>query len=139
MALSSCSPSNPFFSGHQVMLRTPVILAFFLAAAVVGLAIRFTDMGAGVETFKLPSDEMAPLDTEITGLSGTSSILGSQAKPVPELPYDVADDNAIGQFMNNKIGSECCPSPFSTGGGCVCLTEGDRKGFASRFGNKTPM
>jgi len=125
------------------MLRTPVILAFFVAAALVGLAIRFTDMGAGVETFKLPSDEMAPLDTEatpgISGLVGTSSILGSQAKPVPELPYDVADDTAIGHFMNNKIGPECCPSPFSTGAGCICLTEGDRKGFASRFGNKTPM
>ena len=83
---------------------------------------------------------MAPLDTEVvSGLAGTSSILGSQAKPVPELPYDVADDNAIGQFMNSKIGPECCPSPFSTGAGCVCLTDADRKGFASRFGNKTPM
>jgi hypothetical protein len=121
------------------MLRTPVILAFFIAAALVGLAIRFTDMGAGVETFKL-RDGMAPLDVEaVSGLSATSPILGSQAKPVPELPYDVADDNKIAQFMNNKIGPECCPSPFSTGAGCVCITENDRKGFASRFGNKTPL
>jgi hypothetical protein len=125
------------------MLRTPVILAFFLAAALVGLAIRFTDMGAGVETFKLPSDKMAPLDTEavpgVAGIVETSPLLGSQAKPVPELPYDVADDNMIAQFVNNKIGPECCPSPFSTGAGCICLTEEDRKGFASRFRNKSPM
>jgi hypothetical protein len=125
------------------MLRTPVILAFFIAAALVGLAIRFTDMGAGVETFKLPSDAMAPLETEpaegVSGISASSPILGVQAKPVPELPYDVADDNKLAQFMNNKIGPECCPSPFSTGAGCVCITENDRKGFASRFGNKTPL
>jgi hypothetical protein len=124
--------------------RTPVVLAFFLAAALVGLALRFTDMGAGVETFKLPSDEMAPLDVEKTGIgpggwSETSPILGSQAKPVPALPYDVADDTAIGQFMSNKIGPECCPSPFSSGAGCICLTDSDRKGFASRFGNKSAM
>jgi hypothetical protein len=123
------------------MQRTPVILAFFLAAALVGLVLRYTDMSGGIETFKLPSDGMAPLDTMaapgVTGLMGTSPILGSQAKPVPELPYEVADDTAIGQFMNNRIGPDCCPSPFSTGAGCICLSEEDRKGFASRFGNKS--
>ena len=125
------------------MLRTPVIVAFFLAAAIVGMMLRMTDMTGGVETFKLPSDKMAPLETTsssgITGWTETSPILGSQAKPVPERPYDVADDNAIAQFMNNKIGPDCCPSPFSTSSGCICLTETDRKGFASRFGNKNPM
>jgi hypothetical protein len=125
------------------MLRTPVILAFFLAAALVGLAMRVTDMSGGQETFKLPSDEMAPLDVEtVPGVNGwveTSPILGSQAKAVPERPYDVADDNALAQFMGNKLGPECCPSPFSSSGGCICLTPSDIKGFASRFGNKTPM
>ena len=125
------------------MLRTPVILAFFLAAALVGLAMRVTDMSGGQETFKLPSDKMAPLDTEsapgVNGWVETSPILGSQAKAVPERPYDVADDNALAQFMGNKLGPECCPSPFSSSGGCICLTPSDIKGFASRFGNKTPM
>ena len=122
------------------MQRTSTILAFFLAAVLVGLVLRFTDMSGGVETFKLPDDGPSPLVTEkVPGWAETSPILGSQAKPVPELPYDVADDTAIGQFMNNKIGPECCPSPFSTGAGCVCLTDADRKAFASRFGNKTPI
>jgi hypothetical protein len=40
-------------------------------------------------------------------IAGMKSILGSQAKAVPELPYDVADDNSLAQFMNNKIGPEC--------------------------------
>jgi hypothetical protein len=125
------------------MHRTPVIVAFFLAAALVGMMLRMTDMSGGVETFKLPSDKMAPLDQEaapgVSGWAETSPILGSQAKPVPELPYDVSDDNMLMQFANNKIGPDCCPSPFSTGAGCICLTEQDKKGFASRFGNKNHM
>ena len=132
-----------FLSEYQVMLRTPVIVAFFLAAALVGMMIRYTDMSGGVETFKLPSSAPSPLVLEQTpGVSGwaeTSPILGSQAKPVPELPYDVADDTAIGHFMTNRVGPDCCPSPFSTSAGCICLTEQDNKGFASRFGNKNPM
>jgi hypothetical protein len=123
------------------MQRTPVILAFFLAALIVGFMTQYTHMTGGIETFRLPSDEMAPLDTVtppgISPYLGMSPILGSEAKPVPELPYDAADDNAIGQFMNNKIGPDCCPSPFSSGAGCICLTESDRSGFASRFGNKS--
>jgi hypothetical protein len=125
------------------MQRTPVIVAFFLAAALVGIMLRFTDMSGGVETFRLPKDTMSPIDADsnlgMTGWSETSPILGSQPKPVPVLPYDVADDNAVGQFMHSKIAPECCPSPFSTGAGCICLTEEDKKGFASRFGNKTHM
>ena len=72
------------------MQRTPVIVAFFLAAALVGMFLRFTDMSGGVETFKLPSDKMSPIDVSdapgISPYNGTSPILGSQAKPVPELP-----------------------------------------------------
>ena len=125
------------------MNRTPVIVAFFLAAALVGWMLRFTDMSGGTETFELPKDTVAPLEQEaapgVSGWAETSPILGSQAKPVPELPYDVADDTMMAQFMNNKIGPECCPSPFSTSAGCICLTETDKKGFASRFGNKSHM
>jgi len=122
------------------MQRTPVIIAFFLAAALVGMFLRLTDMSGGVETFKLPSDEMAPLTTVdapgISAYNGTSPILGSEAKPVPELPYDVADDNRIMQFANNKIGPDCCPSPYSTGAGCICQTTQDVSGAACRYGNK---
>ena len=124
------------------MLRTPVVVAFFLAAALVGMMLQLTDMSGGVETFKMPSSP-APLDTAVAGgispYNGTSPILGSEAKPVPELPYDVADDNALGVFMHNKVGPDCCPSPFSSDAGCICLTDSDKKGFASRFGNKSSM
>ena len=118
-----------------------MIVAFFLAAALVGMFLRFTDMSGGVETFKLPESSPAPLDmvsaSAISPYNGTSPILGSEAKPVPELPYDVADDNRIMQFASNKIGPECCPSPYSTGAGCICLTTQDISGAASRYGNKS--
>jgi hypothetical protein len=120
-----------------------VIVAFFLAAALVGMFLRFTDMSGGVETFKLPESSPSPLDlVDAPGISpynGTSPILGSEAKPVPELPYDVADDNRIMQFATNKIGPDCCPSPYSTGAGCICLTQQDLAGAASRYGNKSSM
>lgn len=123
------------------MQRTPVIVAFFLAAALVGMFLRFTDMSGGVETFKLPSSSPSPLDlVDAPGVSpyrGTSPILGSEAKPVPELPYDVADDSRIMQFATNKIGPDCCPSPYSTGAGCICMTKDDISGAASRYGNKS--
>jgi hypothetical protein len=123
------------------MQRTPVIVAFFLAAALVGMFLRFTDMSGGKETFTLPSDEMAPLDTVsspgISPYNGTSPLLGSEAKPVDEKAWDVADDNKLMQFANNKIGPECCPSPYSTGAGCICLTQQDLNAAASRYGNKS--
>jgi hypothetical protein len=125
------------------MQRTPVIVAFFLAAALVGMFLRFTDMSGGIETFKLPKSSPAPLDlVDAPGISpynGTSPLLGSEAKPVPELPYDVADDNKLMQFANNKIGPDCCPSPYSTSAGCICLTPGDISGAASRYGNKSSV
>ena len=122
------------------MQRTPVIVAFFLAAALVGMFLRFTDMSGGVETFKSSPSPLELVDAPgISAYNGTSPILGSEAKPVPELPYDVADDNRIMQFATNKIGPDCCPSPYSTGAGCICLTTQDISGAASRYGNKSSM
>lgn len=121
------------------MQRTPVIVAFFLAAAFIGWMIRYTDMTGGVETFELPSDKMAPIEqVSSPGLNPyaeTSPILGSQAHPVNPKSWEEEDMHVL-QFANNVIGPQCCPSPFSSGGGCICLTEQDKKDFAGRFHNK---
>ena len=123
------------------MQRTPVIVAFFLAAALVGMFLRFTDMSGGKETFKLPSDRMAPIDkSDAPGISpylGTPPLRGSEAAGVSDQPWNADDDKPISQFVNNKIGPECCPSPYSTGAGCICLTPQDISGAASRYGNKS--
>lgn len=124
------------------MNRTYVVLAFFIAALFVGVMLRFTDLSGGIETFRLPRDDMAPLDTETVAVESSphgisSPLLETQAKPIPERPYEIADDTALGVFMNNKIGPECCPSPFSSDAGCICLSQTDIQNFASRFGNNS--
>lgn len=78
-----------------------------------------------------------PLDMQpVAGYAGTSPILGSEPKPVSEKPYDMANDQELFQFEGNRISADCCPSPFSSDTGCVCLTEEQRRQFANRGGNR---
>jgi len=122
------------------MQRTPVILAFFLAAAFVGMFLRFTDMSGGVETFTIPDGKMSPIDKSdapgISPYSGTQPLSGSEAAKVSDKQWEATDDGLVGQFINNKIGPECCPSPYSTGAGCICQTTQDVSSAACRYGNK---
>ena len=142
------------------MNRTNVVLALFVAAVLAGLFLRYNAMPQGVPTKKeaeSSDDESTagketffqreigmPLDMQaveglsgVAGYNGTPPLLGSEPKPTPERPYDMANDNELFQFQNNRISSDCCPSPFTTGGGCVCLTDSQLAEFASRGGNRS--
>ena len=129
------------------MKKTIAVIVFFVAALLAGLFLSgspapakasMEDNQGSKETFAQRQVGM-PLDMEaaegVTGYSAASPILGSEPKPTPERPYDMANDQELFQFKNNKISPECCPSPFSRDGGCVCLTDADRKLFMSRGGN----
>lgn len=128
------------------MKKTIAVLIFFVAALLAGLFLSASppakvsteDNKGSKETFAQRQVGM-PLDMQATeGVSGymaASPILGSEPKPTPERPYDMANDQELFQFKDNKISPECCPSPFSRDGGCVCLTESDRKLFMTRGGN----
>ena len=72
----------------------------------------------------------------VQGFSGTPPLLGSEPKDVPLKPYDMANDSELFAFQNNKIGADCCPSPFSTDRGCVCLTDAQIADFGKRGGNR---
>ena len=72
----------------------------------------------------------------VQGYEGTPPLLGSEPKPVSLKPYDMANDNELFQFEGNKISADCCPSPFSSDRGCVCLTDKQLQEFATRGGNK---
>jgi hypothetical protein len=48
----------------------------------------------------------------------------------------MSNDNELFLFESNKISADCCPSPFSSDKGCVCLTDKQIADFASRGGNK---
>ena len=134
------------------MKRTFTVFAFFLAAILAGLYLRYwtpapsqkneeKEQTESKETFMQRQVGM-PLDmqsvegaTGVAGYSGTPPLLGSEPKPVSEKPYDMANDNELFQFEGNRMSADCCPSPFSGDKGCICLTSAQVKEFASRGGN----
>lgn len=138
------------------MKKTATVLAFFLAALLAGLFVRYfmvpapaakkgDDSDSEDEREHFAQREVGmPLDMQtvegavgVSGYSGTPPLLGSEPKPVPERPYDMANDSELFQFANNKMGADCCPSPFSGDQGCVCLTDKQVAEFASRGGNRS--
>jgi hypothetical protein len=131
------------------MKKTGTVIAFFLAALLAGLFVRYFMVPAPAakkeEREHFAQREVGmPLDMQtvegavgVSGYNGTPPLLGSEPKPVPERPYDMANDSELFQFANNKMGADCCPSPFSGDLGCVCLTDKQIGEFASRGGNRS--
>lgn len=119
---------------------------FFCIAIVSGLALQFYAAAATQPLEKehfMQKEKGMPLDMEaaqgpigVAGFSGVPPLLGSEPKPVPDRPYDMADDNKLFQFSGNRISSDCCPSPFTSDKGCVCLTDKQVSEFSSRGGNR---
>jgi len=135
------------------MKRTLFVMTLFVAALLAGFFLRSMTPPAipvsveekqtvAKETFMQQQRGM-PLDMEsvegstgVAGYNGTPPLLGSEPKEVPERPYDMANDNQLFQFSTNKVGADCCPSPFSSDQGCICLTDAQISQFASRGGNR---
>ena len=128
------------------MQKTIAVLIFFIAALLAGVfaqtmmkaPVPSKDMEAqdGKEKF-MQREVGMPLDMEpVAGYTGTSPILGSEPKPISEKPYEMANDTELFQFEGNRISADCCPSPFSSDTGCVCLTDAQLKEFANRGGNR---
>jgi hypothetical protein len=115
------------------MQHTPVIVGAFVAAVIAGLLVRFMQK----EHFSQKSVGM-PIDFSQPALpyDGTSTLLGSEAKPISQKPYDMADDTQLFFLAKNKVGSDCCPSVYSTGGGCVCVSDAEAEAMGSRGGNR---
>jgi hypothetical protein len=135
------------------MKKTTLILTLFVAALLAGLFLQWSmaspvkktkeeKQTAKKETF-MQKERGMPLDMQtvegpvgVQGYSGTPPLLGSEPKEVPLKPYEKANDSELFAFQNNKISADCCPSPFSTDRGCVCLTDKQIQEFASRGGNR---
>lgn len=126
------------------MQKTVAVLIFFLAALLAGLFIVSVPTPAKLkddntdskETF-MQQEKGMPLDmAPVVGYTGTSPILGSEPKPISEKPYEMANDQELFLFEGNRISADCCPSPFSSDRGCVCLTDEQVKVFANRGGNR---
>lgn len=130
------------------MNRTTAVLVFFFAALLAGLFSQYATPAppvqtAGKETF-FQREKGMPLDMQavegavgVSGYNGTPPLLGSEPKPLSEKPYEMANDTELFQFEGNKMSADCCPSPFSGDRGCICLTDAQKKEFASRGGNRS--
>lgn len=131
------------------MQKTIVVASLFLAAIVAGFifdsmtrppATREEAPTEVKEGFGLQKERGMPLDMQaaegVTGFAAGSPLLGSEPKPVPLKPYDMANDQELFQFQDNRISADCCPSPFSTDRGCVCLTNDQIQQFETRGGNR---
>ena len=138
------------------MKKTATVFAFFLAAVLAGLFVRYfmvsspaakkgSDSDSEDEREHFAQREVGmPLDMQavegavgVAGYNGTPPLLGSEPKPVPDRPYELANDSELFQFSNNRIAADCCPSPFSTDLGCVCLTDKQIGEFNTRGGNRS--
>ena len=128
------------------MKKTLFVTLLFIAALLSGLFLKYASVAApqNVEKETFMQREVGmPLDMQavegavgVAGYSGTPPLLGSEPKPVSDKPYEMANDTELFMFENNRISADCCPSPFSTGAGCVCLTDAQVKEFSSRGGNR---
>jgi hypothetical protein len=134
------------------MKKTTLILTIFVAALLAGLFLQWSTMSAVKKTTEEPQStketfmqrergmplDMVPVDgpVGVQGYSGTPPLLGSEPKEVPLKPYEMANDSELFAFQNNKISADCCPSPFSSDTGCVCLTDAQIQDFAKRGGNR---
>jgi hypothetical protein len=124
------------------MNKTSLLLAFFGAAVLAGLFLRFT---VSRESFMqqevgmpLTSAGMGPYDqVSVDSVSGWGA---TEAAPIltgaAALPSGADKTNELMFMVGNKVDPECCPSAFNTDTGCVCLSQHDRDIMGSRGGNR---
>ena len=131
------------------MNKTTLVLAFFVAAVLAGLYVRYMAHGlhGQRENFMqqpvgapVQGAGMGPYDgiNAGGGVAGWASNEGAQIKTgTGHLPSDAEDPNKIMFLVGNKVSNEdCCPSVFNTDTGCVCLSEQDKSIMTTRGGNR---
>ncbi len=133
------------------MNKTLLVATLFAAALVAGYILRTISIPAPAEASQEPKQGSKetfmqrqvgmPLDMQAApGVSGfsasTSPLLGSEPKPVSEKPYEMANDQELFMFEGNRVSADCCPSPFTSDKGCICLTDKQINEFATRGGNR---
>lgn len=123
------------------MEKTNFVLAFFVAAVVVGLLIRynvripiparenFMQKDAGMP---LNAPGMGPYDQQSLG----GWTINEQTMPVGMMPVAIPQDsNKMMYLVGNSTSVKCNNSPFSTDTGYVCLSGQELDYMARRGGN----
>jgi hypothetical protein len=127
------------------MNKTSLVMAFFVAAVLTGLFIRFGTRESFAQKevgMPLNSPGIGPFDGVSQG-GGVSGWAATEATPVlasnlgaAPLPSAADNSNDFMLMVGNRVDSSCCPSAYNTDTGCVCLTEADKDLFAHRGGNR---
>ena len=94
------------------------------------------DLNVYPRTTVSPADNLASI--AVNGETIATSV-GAEYKPTAgykplQLPADSMDILATTSFK-----PECCPSVYSNGGGCACMTDAQRTFFAERGGSNYPI
>lgn len=130
------------------MNKTNLVIAFFVAALIAGVLLRFNilrSMGPGAQEHFMQKEAGMPLNSEGMGPYDQVSIGGGfsgweanepASSASAALPSDSHNPNQLMLMVGNKVDADCCPSAFNTDTGCVCLTEDNQRLFASRGGNR---
>lgn len=122
------------------MNKTNLVVAFFVAAVLAGLFVRFSASREGFiqQEVGMPLNEkgMGPYDqVSLGGVSGWA--MSEPASILPSSPASTSSDpNKLMFMVGNKVDTDCCPAAFNTDTGCVCLTDQDRSLMAHRGGNR---
>ena len=84
------------------------------------------------------SGNMGPFDgVKLTCPDGVSSWkCNTPNEPLTGPAFEVGS-NSLFMFKNNQCKPECCPSPYSTSTGCVCMTSEQINYLNTRGGNRT--
>jgi len=125
------------------MRKTAFVFALFIGVLVVALFMRYyvPTSPKARETFMqkevgAPSGgtSMGPYDS--LNQSGASGWLANEKVPEGSAPVGSAAEGNLMFLSDPKVSPSCCPSPFNTDSGCVCLSDSDRQLMGSRGGNR---
>ena len=105
-------------------------MAFFVASILVGVYLLYSTPTS--ESFEIAKEIGAPVPQ-----SDVMPAYGAEAGPLnlKEAPYDITEDAKLYGFDANRASADCCPSPFVSDLGCICLTDAQKALYASRGGN----
>ena len=125
------------------MNKTVFVYALFISVLVIALVMRYyvPSSPQARETFMqkeigAPSGgtSMGPYDT--LSQPGASGWLPNEKVPAGSAPLNSSMEPRLMFLSDPKVSPSCCPSPFNTDSGCVCLSDSDRQLMGSRGGNR---
>jgi hypothetical protein len=126
------------------MKKTSLVVSVFIGVVVVGLLAQWMLLSStprSRETFMQKEigapaggTAMGPYDS--VSISGVSGWLASEPAPEGASPVGQTQDGNLMFLSAPQVSPSCCPSPFSTDAGCVCLKESERDSMAHRASNK---